>query len=169
MKGNEAEYIIPLRKETMKVAKYDRAKKAVIATRAFLKKHTKSENVLLGKELNKKLQERGRKNVTPRVHVKVIKDEDKYKAELIGFPIELEKDKKEKKSKKEAKKEVPETKKEVPETKKEKTEEALKADEPKKELEISAPEKIHTKEQEEKSRHQEIITKTQTPKHEKKK
>ena len=122
MKGNEAEYVIPLRKEVMKVPKYDRTKKSVIAVREFLQKHTKSKNVLLGKELNKQLQKDGRKNVVPRVHVKVIKDEDKYKAELIGFPIELEKDKKEKEDKKAGKKVKETPKEEVKETEKEKAE-----------------------------------------------
>ncbi len=99
MKGTEAEYIIPLRKEVMKVAKYDRTKKAVIAIRQYLQKHTKSKNVLLGKEINRKLQSGGRKNVVPRIHVRVIKDEDKYRAELIGHPIELTKDKDDKNKK----------------------------------------------------------------------
>jgi ribosomal protein L31E len=113
MKGTEAEYIIPLRKEVMKVAKYDRTKKAVIAIRQYLQKHTKSKNVLLGKQINKKLQSGGRKNVVSKIHVKVVKDEDKYRAELIGHPIELSKDKEDKnkkaeKPKVEAKKEVTE-------------------------------------------------------------
>ena len=160
MKGNEAEYIIPLRKEVMKVAKYDRTKKAVIAVRGFLKKHTKSENVLLGKELNKKLQEGGRKRVSPRVHVKVLKDEDNYRAELIGFPIETKK--KEEETKKGKSKEVKEEKKgaekiiETEEVKEEKVEE-------------TTNEKIPTKKETEKSRHEHIVTKTEKPKHEKKK
>ena len=113
MKGTEAEYIIPLRNEVMKVAKYDRTKKAVIAIRQYLQKHTKSKNVLLGKQINKKLQSGGRKNVVSKIHVKVIKDEDNYRAELIGHPIELSKDKEDKnkkaeKPKVEAKKEVTE-------------------------------------------------------------
>ncbi len=107
MKGNEAEYIIPLRKEVMKVAKYDRTKKAVIAVRSFLQKHTKSQNVLLGKELNKKLQQGGRKNVVSKVHVKVLKDEDKYRAELFGFPIEIPKEESKETAKKPVEKPAP--------------------------------------------------------------
>lgn len=109
MKGNEAEYIIPLRKEVMKVAKYDRTKKAVIAVRQYLQKHTKSKNVLLGKEINKRLQSGGRKNVVSKIHVKVVKDEDKYRAELIGHPIELTKDKENKDKKAEKPNEAPKT------------------------------------------------------------
>ena len=44
-------------------------------------------------------QSGGRKNVVPRIHVRVIKDEDKYRAELIGHPIELTKDKDDKNKK----------------------------------------------------------------------
>tara|TARA_Y100000310_G_C19988942_1_gene493223 strand:+ start:20 stop:502 length:483 start_codon:yes stop_codon:yes gene_type:complete len=160
MKGNEAEYIIPLRKDVMKVPKFDRTKKAVIAVRGFLKKHTKSENVLLGKELNKKLQEGGRKNVCPRIHVKVLKDEDNYRAELIGFPIETAKKeeetkkgktKEEKVEKKESEKII--EKEEIVEEKKEETNEK----------------QLPTKQETEKSRHENIVTKTEKPKNEKKK
>ena len=169
MKQNQAEYIIPLRKEVMKVPKYDRTKKSVIAVREFLIKHTKSKNVLLGKELNKKLQEHGRKNVPPRIHVKVIKDEDKYKAELIGFPIELEKDKKQAEDKKKPKEEPKEEK-----TDKEKAEETIKKETVEKTPDKKKEAKTISKDQpkkevSEKSRHQEIITKNETPKPEKKK
>ncbi len=157
MKGNEAEYIIPLRKEIMKVAKYDRAKKAVIAVRQFLQKHTKSENVLLGSELNHKLQSRGRKNVITKVHVKVLKDEDKYRAELIGFPIET------------TKKEEPKTKKakeEKPKKEAEKIIETKKVKEPVKEKTVK---KELPKEKAEKVREEKMVVKDEKPKNEKKK
>lgn len=155
MKGNEAEYIIPLRKEVMKVAKYDRTKKAVIAVRQFLQKHTKSKNVLLGKELNKKLQKGGRKNVVSKVHVKVLQDEDKYRAELIGFPIELAKDKEEKKGKKADKTEKAKVL-EKDEVKEEAKEKPAQKEEPKKEVT-------------EKIRQEKIVKKSEKPKNEKKK
>ncbi len=167
MKQNEAEYIIPLRKEVMKVAKYDRTKKSVIAVKKFLIKHTKSQNILLGKELNKKLQSHGRKNFPPRIHVKVIKDQEKFKAELIGFPIELEKDKEEKKKAKEKPKKEEQTDKEKAE-KTIKEEKLEKTAEVKKETKEKPKEELK-KEISEKSRHQEIITKKEKPKHEKKK
>ncbi len=156
MKGNESEYIIPLRKEVMKVAKYDRTKKAVIAVRQFLQKHTKSKEVLLGKELNKKLQKGGRKNVVSKVHVKVIKDEDKYRAELIGFPIELTKDKEEKKKGKKADKTEKAKVLEKDEVKEETKEKPAQKEEPKKEVE-------------EKVRQEKIVKKAEKPKNEKKK
>ena len=156
MKGNEAEYIIPLRKEVMKVAKYDRTKKAVIAVRQYIQKHTKSKNVLLGKELNKRLQKGGRKNVVSKVHVKVIKDKDKIRAELIGFPIELTKEVEEKKKDKKA----------------DKTEKAkiLEKDEVKEEkVEKPAPKEEPKKEVAEKVRQENIVKKSDKPKNEKKK
>ena len=156
MKGNEAEYIIPLRKEVMKVAKYDRTKKAVIAVRQYLQKHTKSKNVLLGKELNKRLQKGGRKNVVAKVHVKVLQDEDKYRAELIGFPIELTKDKEDKKKgKKEDKTEKTKVL-EIYNIKEEKIEKPAPKEEPKKEVA-------------EKVRQEKIVKKSEKPKNEKKK
>ena len=173
MKGTEAEYIIPLRKELMKVAKYDRIKKASKAVRQFLIKHTKSKNVILGPVLNLKLHEKGKKNILPRVYVKVIKDEEKYKAELIGFPIILEKDKKEaedkgKKIKKKEEKAPAETKEK---TEAKKGEKLIETKEKGKEEKIpstdKAPEKLPKKE--EKIRHESIVTKTEKPKHEKKK
>jgi ribosomal protein L31E len=167
MKGNETEYIIPLRKEVMKVAKYDRAKKSVIATREFLLKHTKSKKVLLGKKLNEKLQQGGRKNILPKIHVKVLKDGEKYKAELIGFPIEIDKKEDEKKgSKKEKLKEKITIKKE--DEKKETKKEAEKT-ELKEEKEIKPTKKLPTKEEDEKRRHEKIVSKDEKPKNEKKK
>ncbi len=100
MKGTEAEYVIPLRKEVMKAPIHSRTKKAMVAVREFLQHHTKSKNVFIGKQLNETIQQYGHKHVIPRVKVKVVKDEEKYKAELIGFPIELDKDKKAKKDEK---------------------------------------------------------------------
>jgi ribosomal protein L31E len=55
----ERNYIIPLRKECQKVPKYSKGRKAVKATRKFLQKHMKVENVKLGKYLNLKLWENG--------------------------------------------------------------------------------------------------------------
>ena len=163
MKGNEAEYIIPLRKETMKVPKYDRTKKAVISVRGFLKKHTKSENILLGKELNKKLQEGGRKRVCPKIHIKILKDEENYRAELIGFPIETKKEKESKKEKKE--KESKKEKVEKKESEKIIENEKLEI----KNKEETTDEKIETKKESEKTRHEKIVTKSEKPKNEKKK
>ncbi len=169
MKGTEAEYIIPLRKEVRKVPKYDRTKKAVRAVRAFLEHHTKSENVWLGSELNRKLQENGRKNVVPRIHVDVVKDEETYKAELHGFPIELEKERKAREEAKKKGKPIQEKKVDVKEEKKEAANivETTTPKEPAKE--VPAPQKKTTKKVAEKQRHESIVAKAEKPTNEKKK
>ncbi len=89
-------YNIPLRKETLKVPRYKRANKAIRAVRQFLKRHVKKDDIKLGKYLNMKILERGRKHVPHHVEVKVttekIKIKDKEveitKAELVGAPVE---------------------------------------------------------------------------------
>ncbi len=143
MKGNEAEYVIPLRKEVMKAPKYQRTKKAMIAVREFLQHHTKSDNVFIGKNLNQKIQEQGHKNVLPRIKVKVIKDEEKYKAELVGYPIELDKDKK---SKEDTKNKKPEVKTENLDAKKETDQQ--KAEELMKKSKIAKPSRAVKKQKE---------------------
>ena len=167
MKTEEATYTIPLRGEVLKVAKYDRTKKAVIATKEFLIKHTKSKNIWLGPELNKKLQEKGRKKFPSKIQVKVIKDKDKLKAELVGFEIKKEEIKESKKDKKEKEKTT------VEEIKKETSKESTTKEKPKPELSKEKVEKITKelpeKKENEKIRHEKIITKSEKPKHEKKK
>ncbi len=118
-------YNIPLRKEILKVPKYKRAKKAIKAIREFLKRHVKKEDIKLGKYLNMKVLEHGRKNVPHHVEVKVTTEKKKVKdkeieitkAELVGAPAEKEIKKEEKKEPKikakEEKKETEEKKKEA--------------------------------------------------------
>ena len=86
---DERSYNIPLRREFMKVQRYKRAKKAVNAVKKFLSRHMKSETIKVGKNLNKKIWERGIKN--PPHHVKVTARKDKEGvvfAELFGIPAE---------------------------------------------------------------------------------
>ena len=84
-------YNVPLRKESMKAARYVRAAKAARALREFLVKHMKSENVKIGKYLNQAILERGRKNVPHHVLVKAVKDKNNVvKAEIVGAPVEKE-------------------------------------------------------------------------------
>lgn len=82
-------YNVPLRKESMKAARYVRAAKASRALREFLVKHMKSDNVKIGRYLNQAILEKGRKNVPHHVLVKAIKDKNGFvKAELVGAPVE---------------------------------------------------------------------------------
>ena len=51
----ERVYNVPLRREYMKATSWRRAKKAVKALRQFIAKHMKSDDVILGKYVNKEL------------------------------------------------------------------------------------------------------------------
>ena len=106
----ERVYNVPLRREYMKVASWRRAKKAVKALRQFIAKHMKSDDISLGRYVNKELWKHGIKN--PPHHVKIsAKKDDKGKVivELAELPAkakrELEKQEKSKKGKEKAKKE----------------------------------------------------------------
>ena len=81
----EREYVIPLRKEWLKAPYFKRAKKAVRAVREFIAKHMKVdfENVKVGRFLNEQLWHRGIKNPPHKVKVKVIKEGDIAKVELL--------------------------------------------------------------------------------------
>jgi len=159
-------YTVPLRKEFMKAPKYKRAKKAVNALKEFLKKHMKSDNVKLGKNLNLEIWKHGIRNPPHHIKVTAIKDDDGLvKAELQGFEYKEmtkeEREKAEKKKKKEKPKEETEEKKEE---KEEKTEEEIKTEEkeaPKKEIE-----EIKEKEPEEKKevKEEKSIQKKEKPK-----
>ncbi len=78
-------YNVPLRKEFQKAPMYRRAKKAVIALRAFLMRHMKASDVKLGPALNHAIWARGIKRPPHHVKVTVIRGEDGIaKAELFG-------------------------------------------------------------------------------------
>ncbi|MBN2454855.1 50S ribosomal protein L31e [Candidatus Woesearchaeota archaeon] len=99
----EQTYNIPLRKEFLKKPKYRRAKKAVTAVRQFMTKHAKSDKIIIGPYLNKKIWEHGMKNPPSKVSVTAIKDDKGFvKVELFGAPKEIKVEDK-KKAKKEAK------------------------------------------------------------------
>lgn len=96
----ERTYNIPLRKEYQKSPRWKRTKKAVIATKQFLQKHFKSEEVKLGKHLNENLWKRGIQNPPHHIKVTAIKDEKGVvRAELFGHKIEGEKKEEKKTSK----------------------------------------------------------------------
>ena len=93
----ERNYIVPLRREWLKVPKYKRTAKAIRALRQFVQKHMKLENVAIGRYLNMKLWERGTKSPPHKVsvHVKILEKEDKKKnmvkyahVELAGAPAD---------------------------------------------------------------------------------
>jgi len=105
----ERVYVVPLRKEWLKVAHYRRAEKAVRAVRAFVAKHMKValENVKLGKYLNEAIWQHGAKRPPHKIKIVVKKEKEKVFAELEGYEKLKEKEEKKlKKKKKEEKKEV---------------------------------------------------------------
>ncbi|MBW2992044.1 60S ribosomal protein L31 [Candidatus Woesearchaeota archaeon] len=135
----ERTYIIPLRREWLKTPKYRRTKKATIAVKDFLKKHMKSDNIKIGRNLNMMLWKHGIKNPPHKIKVSVIKEDDgTVKAELFGHKYEevkVETKKKEKTKKEELMEKLagkPKEKKEKPkETPTEKLAEQLEKEEKK--------------------------------------
>ncbi len=96
--ADERLYVIPLRKEFLKVPRYLRTKKAVRAIRLFTQKHMKTSIVKIGPYLNELMLARGRKNPPHKVQVRIIKEEDKDKkqiarVELASIPIKKEEEK----------------------------------------------------------------------------
>ncbi|MBI4919238.1 50S ribosomal protein L31e [archaeon] len=141
----ERTYVIPLRKEWLKVSRYKRAKRAVTGVRRFLKRHFRVpvENVKVGKSLNEEIWKHGIRNPPSRVKVTAVKDaEGVVRAELFGHKFEQPKEeaKAEKPKKEEPRKEEPKAEKK-PVKKETAAEEKPKAAKPKKE-EKSVEEKV---------------------------
>ena len=85
----ERTYVIPLSRELLKVPGYKKAKKAVRTVQAFIKRHMKSDDVLVGQHLNLKLWEHGIRNPPKNVKVTTTKDEKGVvRVELFGTPKE---------------------------------------------------------------------------------
>lgn len=84
----ERTYIIPLRKSWLKAQRYRRAKRTVNAVKEFLRRHMKTEEVLIGTHLNLFIWKHGMKNPPSRVKVNVSKDDKGVvKVELFGAPV----------------------------------------------------------------------------------
>lgn len=130
--GEERIFTIHLRKEFDKVPHYKRTQKAVKGVRKFIIQHMKCDNVMIGKYLNDKIWERGRKNPPVRVQVKAVKENvsekgsekkknkksiEVVKVELVGAPEEKKVEKKKGFFKRLAEKDTDKTKHEVEEAK----------------------------------------------------
>ncbi len=145
----ERTYIIPLRREWLKVPEYKRANKAVKAIREFLVRHMKVYDRDLRKIrvdilLNNEIRFRGMRKPPTKIKVKAVKyDNGIVRAELAEIPqiikykIEREKKKKAEAEKKEEKK---------PEEKKEELEKKV-GEEKKEEEKEEKPEEIKEKEE----------------------
>jgi large subunit ribosomal protein L31e len=68
-------YTIPLR-DVKQMPRTKRAQKAVRYIRSFLEKHMKSDNIVIDKELNEKIWERGIEHIPSKIRVKAEKEED---------------------------------------------------------------------------------------------
>jgi len=69
------EYVIPLRRKSSTVPKWRRSKKAMSVLKDFVKKHMKSDIVIIGNELNENIWENGIKNPPGKVSVIALKKE----------------------------------------------------------------------------------------------
>src|SRR3989338_3889984 len=96
--ADEKIFIIPLRKEWLKVANYKRAKKAVAAIKVYITRHMKKEDVHIGKGLNELLWSCGSKHPPPKVKVKSVIEEDHVLVELVDLPFSFRKKEEDKKS-----------------------------------------------------------------------
>ncbi|MCA9459517.1 MAG: 60S ribosomal protein L31 [Nanoarchaeota archaeon] len=67
------EYVVPLRRKTKLAPKWRRSKKAVSVLNEFIKKHMKTDNVVICKELNEKIWGNGIKNPPGKVSVIALK------------------------------------------------------------------------------------------------
>lgn len=67
------EYVVPLRRKTKFAPKWRRSKKAVSVLNEFIKKHMKTDSVVICKELNEKIWGNGIKNPPGKVSVIAIK------------------------------------------------------------------------------------------------
>ncbi len=68
-------YTIPLRRKFIKVPRYKRTPKAIRVIKEFLKRHMKSDKIVLDKKINEKVWERGIKHPPGKIKVKAVKDE----------------------------------------------------------------------------------------------
>ena len=71
----ERVFVIPLA-EVMKAPRSKRVQKAIRYIRSYASKHTKSEDVKISDALNKKLWERGMRNIPSKIEVKASTSED---------------------------------------------------------------------------------------------
>jgi large subunit ribosomal protein L31e len=87
----EREYIIPLRRDWLKVVRHKRTPRAIKFIKTFLAKHMRVEerdirNVKLDKFLNQEVWFKGIKNPPAKIRVKAVKEEGIVNVELIDIP-----------------------------------------------------------------------------------
>ena len=95
-------YTINLRKRLLKIPRWKKSKKAVDIVKDFLKKHMKSDDIRIGKNMTEKIWEGGNQKPPNKIKIKAIKNDDNIiKAELwssvLSEELREEKTKEEKK------------------------------------------------------------------------
>lgn len=132
MADEEKEYIIPLRKEWLKVQRYRRTGRAIKAIKEFIAKHMKipDRNISMVKidpVFNQEIWFRGKTKPPNKVKVKAVKEGDIVRVELVEIPqiLKFAKARHEKRHKK-AEEKKPTVSEEKKEEEKEKTEEEIK-------------------------------------------
>ncbi len=71
----ERVYVVPLRRKIIEAPKYKRTPKAIRVLRNFIKKHMKTDRVIITQEVNEKMWERGSKHPPSKIKVRAIKEE----------------------------------------------------------------------------------------------
>ena len=84
--GETRTYTVPLRKEYLKTPKWRRAEKAVSTLRSFVERHSKLEEIKIGRWVNESIWKRGAKNPPSRVRVDVKRVADSVTVELSELP-----------------------------------------------------------------------------------
>jgi len=149
-------FTVPLRKDWLKVPKYQRSRKTKDSLKAYLVKHLKKD-VRIGKYLNSEIWARGNKNPPASVKIRIDEDKDKLTAELINAPKEVKEEKKKGTIEKLKEKITGEKKEEIKKVSEELKEELKKED--KEEEKFKKPEKEAPKEKETAGEREKIIPK----------
>ena len=91
----ERVYNVPLRKEWLKVPKYQRAAKAIRALRSFVLRHMKTEEAVIGPFVNQEVWSHGIRNPPHHVKINAVKEDDgTVVIELFGKPLPKTKEEK---------------------------------------------------------------------------
>lgn len=90
----EREYIIPLREKSRVVPRYKKTPKAIKTIKEFIARHMKVENrdlnkVKIDKDLNQFMWARGIRKHPHKIKVKVTKEGENIKVELVDYPNNL--------------------------------------------------------------------------------
>ncbi len=141
----ERTYVIPLRRETLKVPPFRKANKAMKTIQQFISKHMKSDNVVIGKYLNLNIWKHGAKNPPGKVKVNAAKDDKgKVTVEVFGAPKEAPKAEDKKKAAKKEEIKIEKAEEKIEERKEEKAEESKKIEQEElKELQKEHPKTHH--------------------------